>query len=66
MLLAQPIFACIVGIAAIALVVITAPLWTSVVSQLSQWILSQLTQASKTVDRSLYDPENKDKDEEKE
>jgi hypothetical protein len=67
MLLAEPIFACVVGIAALALVVITAPLWTDAATQLSAWVWSQLTQGANTIDESLHEAENEnheDKDKE--
>jgi hypothetical protein len=64
MLLAEPLFACLAGVAAIALVVITAPMWTAVASQLSQWIANQLTQASRTIDDSINRDMYQDKDDE--
>ena len=54
MLLAEPLFACVVGVAAVALVVVTAPLWTAVASQLSQWMIGLFTQAGRNVDESIY------------
>jgi hypothetical protein len=54
MLLAEPIFACIVGIAAVALVVVTAPIWTAAASQLSQLIVRLFARAGETVDESIY------------
>lgn len=60
MLLAEPIFACVVGVAAVALVVVTAPLWTAAVSQLSQWIYRLFTQAGANVNDSIYGEAHKD------
>ena len=54
MLLAEPLFACVVGVAAVALVVVTAPLWTAVASQLSQWMVGLFTRAGRNVDESIY------------
>ena len=54
MMLAEPLFACVVGVAAIALVVATAPLWTAAVSKLSQLILRLFTRAGHNVDESIY------------
>lgn len=62
MLLAEPIFACIVGVAAVALVVVTAPLWTAMASQLSQLMVRLFTRAGKNVDESIYGDEDKEKD----
>ena len=64
MLLAEPIFACVVAVAAVALVVVTAPLWTAAASQLSRLILSLFTQAGKNVNDSIYGDEHPDKDDE--
>jgi hypothetical protein len=64
MLLAEPIFACLVGIAAVALVIITAPVWTAAASDLGHWVWGQLTQAGRTIDESIHDNENEDKDKE--
>jgi hypothetical protein len=54
MLLAEPLFACVVGVAAVALVVVTAPLWTALASQLSQWLIGLFTKAGRNVDESIY------------
>ena len=57
MLLAEPLFACVVGVAAAALVVVTAPLWTALASQLSQLIVGLFTRAGRNVDESIYGDE---------
>ena len=62
MLLAEPIFACLVGIAAIALVVVTAPIWTAAASRISHWILGLFTRAGSNVDESIYGDHTTDKD----
>ena len=65
MMLAEPLFACVAGIAAAALVIVTAPLWTAAASRLSQWMISLVTRASKTVDESIYGDQDIDKDKHK-
>jgi len=61
MLLAEPLFACVAGVAAVVLVVVTAPLWTAAASQLGQWILRQFTRAGTTVDKFIRADEHQDK-----
>lgn len=65
MLLAEPLFACVVGVAAVALVVVTAPLWTAVASQLSQLIVRLFTRAGQNVDESIYGDASPEKSEQK-
>jgi len=55
MLLLEPLFVCLVGAGAAALVIITAPAWTAAAARLSEWFLRALTRASRTVNRSLND-----------
>ncbi len=62
MMLAEPLFACVAGIAAAALVVLTAPMWTAAASRLSQWILGLFSRASSTVDESIYGDKDIHKD----